>query len=414
MKTLARLGAGVLLSAGTLLAAQAPRGSARLPNGLRVEVAEDPGRPVMRIRLRLPVPPSPPGLATFALEAMERSGTGSHSRQSFVRALDHAGLSLVRTLEGGEAVWELVGPPQAFDTGLTLLADLVLRPLVEGATVERARLRLFRELQALTPAQRALGRARSRLGAAETSAPDEAFLARTSLAELEGFLRDLLRPGQGSLRVEGAVAETQARTAILLAFGAWPAAEDRRPGPPTAPPPPRLLLAPGTVPQAWLGLDLREAPSHLRALLPLLLDHRRPPGTSLEVLPWGLALRTGGPPLEALAALQAEVDALAERGPDPVALEHALRRLRAEAATLGLHPGRHGEVPVGTGALAPEQVAAALRAHLEPRFRSAVLVGLEPLAARTLALPAFGPAEAWDEGAGTFLPRPAAAEFLRR
>jgi hypothetical protein len=345
---------------------------------------------------------------------MERSGTGSHSRQSFVRAVDHAGLTLARTVEGGEVAWELVGPPQGFDTALTLLADLVLRPLVDGASVERARLRLYRELQALTPTQRALGRARSRLGAAELTAPDEAFLARTSLGELEGFLRDLLRPGRASLRVEGAVAEAQARTAIFLAFGAWPAAGDRRPGTVPDAPSPRLILAPGTAPQAWLGLDLRAAPSGLRALLPRLLGRRLPSGTSLEVLPWGLGLRAAGPPLETLAALQAEVDALVERGPGAPELEDALRRLRAEAATLGLHPAHASAGPGGIGALAPDDIAAELRTHLGPQSRTAVLVGLDPIATRTLALPDFGEAEVWNEAAGTFLPRGTAAEALRR
>lgn len=398
------------LAAG-LLGAQAPP-PARLPNGLALSVKEDFGRPLVRARLRLELPPRPAGLAAFALEAMEHSPTGSHSRGSFSRALDHAGLSLVRTLGSGTLTWELTGPPQSFDAGLALLADQVLRPQVDGTALERARLRLYRDLQAQSPAARALRRARAKLGAREGPLAEETLLTQAGQPEVEAFLRDALRPERAHLAIEGAVGASQARTAAFLAFGAWPAAAV--PGAPdTAPPAPaRLTLVPGNAPGAWMGVDLSGFPRAFLALLALAAPEAAPSGADLELHPGGFALRASGEALPAIRKLQSDLDTFARRGLTTEALETAKRRHAAGEVTLGLHPalsaaeGLAGEVQ----ALDVATFNALLREAFGPAHRHAVLVGLPPKEAAGPDLAFLGEAEVWVEARGAFLRRSAAAQ----
>jgi hypothetical protein len=382
-----------------------------LPNRLTLVVKEDFGRPVVRVRLRFDLPPRPLGLAAFSLDTLEHSATGSYSRGAFYRALDHAGLKLVRSLGPGTLTWELTGPPQAFDTGLGLLADQVLRPQLDGAALERARLHLYREAQALGPVARALQRARFRLGTLEGPLADEGLLVQTGQGDVEAFLRETLRPERARLTVEGPVGESQARTAAFLAFGTWqPPEATARPVP--APAPPRLTLAPAATPFAWVGVDLSGSPRAFRTLLALAAPETVRPGVEFELHPHGFALRRSGPPLAGLAGLQEDLDAFARQGLSPEVLARAKRRHAAREATLGLHPAL--EAPEGLGAEVQAMEAGTfhelLRKAFESANRHAVLGGLGPKEAADPSFAAFGEPEVWVEGRSAFLRSSAAAE----
>lgn len=398
----------LLLPAAGILAAQAPA-PFRLPNGLAISVREDLGRPLVRVRLRFDLPPRPAGLVAFALEALEHSATGSHSRAAFARTLDHAGLGLVRTLGPGTLSWELTGSPQAFDVGLALLADQALRPQVDGAALERSRLRLYRELQALSPAAQALQRGRVRLGTLEGPLADEILLAQSGQLDVEGFLREALRPERAHLSIEGAVGESQARTAAFLAFGTW-----TRGGAvaPVATPvdPVRLTLVPGGAPFAWVGVDLKESSPAFRALLALAAPLALRPGVDLEVHPLGFALRASGPPLETLRRIQEDLDAFARKGLDAGALEAAKRRHAAGEATLGLHPALPLSAGLGADVQAMDLASfnALLAKAFDLRARQAVLAGLGAKEQADPSLAPFGEPEVWVEGRGAFLRRSAA------
>jgi hypothetical protein len=409
-RLLAVASALVLFTAGAL-SAHGPR-TLVLPNRLTAIITEDLGRPVARARLRFALSPrrSPP--AAFALEVLDRSATGSHSRGSFDRALDHAGLSLRRSQDAGSVTWELVGPPQSLDTGLALLADQVMRLQLDGTAVERARLRLYRDLQGRSPSQRALLRTRARLGAAEGSPPDEALLSLTGEAEIEAFLRDLLRPGNALLSIEGALTESQASTAAFLHFGAWP----DRPGtgaPTQEPDAPRLTLVPGGASLAWLGLDLAGTPAAFRELLALAAPRTTSSGADLEVHPSGFALRrSGGNPLESLGSLQADLAGFAMKGLSAPQFEAAQRRHAAAEATLGLHPadaewrGAAGRaLSAEIAKLDLETFNGLLRKAFAGSHPHAVLVGLGTKAGTDPRLEAFGEPEVWFDAKGAFVRR---------
>lgn len=407
---------GLFLLPALAASAQGSR-SLVLPNHLEVLIEEDFGRPLVRARLRFQVPNRHPALLAFALEVLERSATGAHSRGSFNRALDHAGLALSRTSDAESVTWELVGPPQTLDTGLALLADQVLRPQIDGTAVERARVRLYRDLQSQNPAERAMLRARAKLGAPAGPPPDESLLSQTGEADLEAFLRDLLRPANAVLAIEGSVTEAQARTAAFLHFGTWP---DRPAASPPTPSevPARMTLVPGSAPQAWLGLDLSATPLAFRELLALATPRTSDSGSDLEILPDGFALqRIGGNPLQSLDELRADLENFAGKGLSPQQFDAAKRRHASAQATLGLHPATPVLQDLAAAALAAEIRAmdlpafnGILRKAFQGSHRHAVLVGLTPKDSADPRIEAFGEVEVWIEGKGTFVRRVYAAK----
>ncbi len=398
-------------SPALVLSAQSPRALV-LPNHLPVVITEDLGRPVARARLRFILPPQRSALAAFAMEVLDRSATGSHSRGSFDRALDHAGLSLRRSQDAGSVAWELVGPPQSLDKGLALLADQVMRLQLDGTAVERARLRLYRDLQGRSPSQRALLRARARLGAAEGPPPDEALLSLTGEAEIEAFLRELFRPRNAVLSIEGALTESQASTAAFLHFGTWPDRPAAGPVPPEAPAP-RLTLVPGGASLAWLGLDLAATPVAFRELLALAAPRTTSSGAELEVHPGGFALqRSGGNPLESLGSLQADLAGLAGKGLSAPQFEAAKRRYASAEATLGLHPADLELRGSAARALSAEIARmdletfnGILRKAFAGSHQHAVLVGLTTKDGTDPRLEPFGEPEVWFDAKGAFVHR---------
>jgi len=408
----------VLLLASPVVALMLPGQEARpsvLPNRLVLEVAEDLSRPLARATLRLSLPPEPAGregMAAFALETLERSAAGSHSRASFNRTLDHAGLILRRTLQPNHVVWELIGPPQALDAGLSLLADQILRPQVDGTAVERVRIRQARTLQTSAPGTRALQRARAALGAPSGGTVEEGFLSQVDQPEVEAFLRDLLRPDRATLRLEGAVAGSQARLAALHHFGTWPLPATGLPAP-IPDPPSRIRLVPGGASLAWLGVGLGDAAPAVREILALAAPESPLLGEGLEVLPEGLALRSAvDGPLAQLARLQARFDTLAEQGLTAEAFEAARRRHASQLAAWALHPAERARL--STDPVSAARAAAALdrqafntelRRLLAPSRRRVVLVGVEAAAAADQSLTPYGAVEVWDAARAAFVRR---------
>ncbi len=413
----------LLATLAGVLQAQDPR-AVTLPNRMRLVLRLDESLPLVRARLSLPLPPDRRSLAEFALEAVDRSATGGHSRAAFHRALDHAGLRLTRTLSGDRVVWELLAPPQGLDAGLALLADQVMRAQVDGGVLERVRLRIFRDLQDRSPAQRALVRAQARLGTGPNPPMDEALLTLSGQGEVDAVLRDLLRPEAALLEIQGAATESQARTAAWLQFGAW--SPGRAPGGGGVPAPgARLTLVPGGAALAWVGVDLGDAPREMRDLLGFALTAgvAPVPGATLERHRSGFAYRLqGGDPLANLEALGRHLDKLATEGLGPEAWAAARARYLAARTARGLHPGLPLDEAADAAeprirAMEPGGLDAALRKVLDPGRRLAVVGGLRPKDLADPRLSGFGPPEIWSEARGLFLGRdtpPGGAQPPRR
>ncbi len=344
------LAAVLLLTGAPRLAAQAPPRTFTLPGGLRVMLREDQGRLLFRARLRLALrpgdlPPGKEGLADLALRMMDRGEAGQLSPAAFDRALDEGGIRLTRTLSAGALTWELVSRSRDQDRALGLLANRVLRPVLDPATLEPERLACWRDQEAALASPDA--RLRTALGLDGPPPATEQGLGQLTFADLETFLRRVLRPERALLVLEGDLGLEQAKALVLLSLGTWTGAplapEPPVPAAPAAPPPVRIP-APGeplrveaaVPPPADLDPSLRDLVLLLLRNDPRLADLLAPdsPGGTLR-----FTLRAPGQQADAaLAALRDRLAALAGRGFTAADLDRA-RTAWAEAQRVRpLHP----------------------------------------------------------------------------
>ncbi|HEX9008998.1 MAG TPA: hypothetical protein VF804_01435, partial [Holophagaceae bacterium] len=191
------LGAALLLAGSPRLAAQPPVRTFTLPGGLRVVLREDQGRLLFRARLRLALhpgdlPAGKEGLATLALRMLDRGEAGQLPPAAFDRALDEGGIRLTRALSADALTWELVSRSRDQDRALGLLANRILRPVLDPAALEPERLACWRDQEAALASPEA--RLRSALGVAGPPAATEQGLGQLTFADLETFLRRVLRP----------------------------------------------------------------------------------------------------------------------------------------------------------------------------------------------------------------------------
>lgn len=372
-------GASVLMSA----AEPAPPGF-RLPSGLEVLVHPDAHRPLVRITLRLELPP---GLAEADLRllgaALARGGAGPHAGSSSRRPGRGEGHAWTFEARGTALIWSVLADSQDQEGAAELLAHAVIRPDLAGG---------WRELQAeaVEPAGGDAFRSGWTGEPAGWMAPEGATLGR-----LLALGRALLRPERATLRFQGDATLPQARQLALLQFGTW------RPGPadPLPDPVPRLagsriLLAPGPEGRALhAGFCLPPAPEGLQAAAEVLLAHRLA----------GLFDRSGGQLVHAralqpaedfpqvLRALLAEID---RRLAAPPGAED-LRILQEERATATLRqrlePSRAFKAPPDL--LSLERIAPLLAPAVVRERLRVLLEGAGPEDQTALAALGLGPVQ---------------------
>lgn len=391
--------AALLALAPALLQAQAPARRFTLPDGLRLSLREDPARTLFRVRLRVAlhpgdIPPGQEGLLQLALRMMDRGQAGHLGPTAFDRLLDEGGIQLTRRLSAQAITWELVCRNRDQDRALGLLADRILRPVLDPEALETERLACWQaETQALAEPQGALARA-LRLGG--PPAPTELGLGGLSFANLEAFLGRILRPDRAVLALEGDLSLEQAKALVMLSFGTWTASPAAPQTTPSAPPPtgsnPARLRLPGTAPRveaaapppADLAPALRDLARLWLAGNPPLAPYGLPPAPD-GTLRFRADPPAGSPASAALAALQSQIAQVLAAGVTPAALDQAKAAWAGTRQLRTLHPEAQLEAdvrdvlgeaarPEAVAAVTPEQLQAALRQWLAPSNLRWVLV----------------------------------------
>lgn len=395
--------AALLALAPPLLKAQAPARRFTLPDGLRVALREDPARTLFRLRLRVElrpgdIPPGQEGLLQLALRMMDHGQAGHLDPTAFDRLLDEGGILLTRRLSARAITWELVCRNRDQDRALGLLADRILRPVLDPEALETERLACWQdETRALATPHGALERA---LLPGGPPMPTELGLGRLSFANLESFLGRVLRPDRAVLALEGDLGLEQAKALVLLSFGTWtasPALPEERPRPSGAPHPahgsnPVTLSLPGAEPRAegaapppaGLPPALRDLARLWLAGCPPLAPYWLPPAPDGS-LRFRADASLGTPPSAALAALQTQITQVLAAGIAPAGLDQAKAAWAGTRQIRILHPeaqldaevrGLLGEeaLPDAVAAVTPDQLQAALRQWLAPSNLRWVLV----------------------------------------
>jgi zinc protease len=211
----------------------------RLANGLRLRIADLPGRPLVSASLILPVgatdePPEEAGATVLAARALSE-GTEHYDALGFVEASERLGASL-----HADAGWDAFSagvdvPASRLEPAMELLAELILRPTFPVGDVERLRdERLNDILQAKADPRR-----RAEEAFIDTiyapSAPyhrpsggtTETVAALTPDALRRAWQRGL-DPARATLVIGGDLTGQDVPALVERLFGSWVAAPDAR------------------------------------------------------------------------------------------------------------------------------------------------------------------------------------------
>ena len=396
MRSLGRAALTAALIAFPALA-QGPVQRFTLDNGLPVTLREEQGRPLFRVRLRLALhpgdlPPGKEGLVALALRMMDLGEAGHLGPTAFDRALDEGGIRLTRTLSADAITWNLVSRGRDQDRALGLLADRVLRPILDPSALESQRLACGQDQkEVLASPEASLCAA---LGLDGPSAATEKSLSLLTFKDLQDFLRRVFRPDRAILALEGDLGPEQARALVLLSFGTWTGGTL----PPATTPPQATAPVPSLAPVARIAAS--GAPLRVEAAAPppeglhpalwdlaVLLLHDDPalaPATMTAPAEPGTPLRftLAAPPAgltadRALAALRDRLGHLRRRGYTEADLARAKAAWTAGRQVQALHPQAllADDVLAVAGRLAqPADVAAATLEGLN----GAMLLWLDP------------------------------------
>lgn len=390
------------LLATTTLLAQPRAHTFTLPNGLRVVHLEDRERPLVRVSLLLRVlpsdtPPGRPGLALLAGRML--TGPGGPRTEAVDRDLEAAGIRLETASTPEGITWKLAARNREQDRAMGLLAELVLRPVLNPQHLAACRADCMKDLfqRGVAPGDRL----REALAWDPADRPTEATLLAIGPEDLATFQQRVFRPERATLILHGDLGLEQAKRLIILNFGSWPAGAPTPAAPPATPPkpPPQpvLILRPGPALRlqalAPLPGDLRPASATLLNLLvpgdPLLAPLRATwEGAGITFTLDATA--TGG--REAWSLFFGRLAALTQRGFTPADLDRARRIWGATLSLDALDPDGQlaralaGRTPTreALAALTLQELNEDLRRCLEP---TQLRVGAVGPAAALEALP---------------------------
>jgi len=403
VKTLCLAGLGVLT-----LQAQQPAQTFTLPNGLRVVHLEDHERPLVRVLLHQDLQPGDTpaghgGLAALALRLLDRSDAGDLKATDYVRLLDGAGIQVDRTLRPGALEWRLVARSRDQDRALGLLADRVLRTVLDPQLLEFQRLACWQEELRLQASPRAT--LRQALTPDPGLRPTLQGLAAISLEDLLAFKAKVFRPERAVLVLHGDLGLEQAKRLVMLSLGSWTAPRFVAPDPHPLPAPAAetmpLAVAsrePGR-PAQTLAQALIQPPAGLAPEVAALLGLLVPGDPAALPVQVGMedsclvAALDAGPGESAPALwsrLTAHLEALRQRGFTQADLDRAKAAWPARLSLESLDPERQmttaldqalgrGVAPDQLQAVSLEALNTGLRRWLDPAgYRGGVTGAPEP------------------------------------
>jgi zinc protease len=216
----------------------------QLPNGLQVVVVTQSEQPAVSLRLIVRAgsahdPASKPGVAALLTSVLDQ-GTATMSAQELADTIDTVGGQL-RTGIGRDLLWaNVVVMKDGFGLGTGLLADVIRRPALAEAEVERQRQLTLSALRVSQQSPEYLANVlidRLVYGASPYGAPGNGTsetVASITRDDLVSFHRLHFTPNNCLLAVVGDVTTDEALKTVTRAFGDW----ERREPPPFEPPPP--------------------------------------------------------------------------------------------------------------------------------------------------------------------------------
>jgi len=327
---------------------------------------------------------------------MDRGLAGHLRPADFDHALDDGGIRLTRTLTAGAITWDLVSRGRDQDRAMGLLADRVLRPVLDPSVLEPQRLACWRDEQEVLASPEA--RLRDALGLDGPPPATEQSLGLLTFKDLETFLRRVFRPDRALLALEGDLGREQAKALVLLSFGTW-TGEPLPPEPASAQTPQASPApAPARIPAPGAPLRIEAAAPVTADLSPalhdlLLLLLRNDPALAPVRLatpaepesPLRFTLTADQRADAALATLRDRLDRLRRRGYAQVDLDRAKAAWAGGQQVRSLDPqtllADDGRAFEGRLALAPEVAATSLAA-----LNGALLRWLDPARLRWAVL----------------------------
>lgn len=220
-----------------------------LPNGAVLLVSEQRNLPLVLVKVVLDGgsrrdPAGKPGLAHLTADLVTE-GSATRSAQQIKDQIDFIGASLDADAEQDYAVVSLQVLRKDLDTGLDLLADVLLRPALRPDELARRREAVLATLRSqeddpTTVAQKAFQR--TLFGDTPYGHPVEGTtesVAALSRADIQRFYATYYRPAGAAIVVVGDVSTDEVRAALQRALGSWDGA-----------PPPPFVYPPFTPPAA--------------------------------------------------------------------------------------------------------------------------------------------------------------------
>lgn len=203
----------------------------KLPNGAALLVSEQRNLPMVLVRVVLDAgarrdPQAKAGLANLTADLLTE-GTSTRSAQQIKDAIDFIGGSLQTSADTDYAVASLQVLRKDLDTGLALLADVLLHPAFKADELARRREAVLASIRAqqddpTTVAQKAFQQAL--YGDTPYGHPDEgteAALPRITRADVQAFFKRHYGPSSAGVVVVGDISSVEVRDRFGKAFGAW-------------------------------------------------------------------------------------------------------------------------------------------------------------------------------------------------
>ncbi len=227
--------AALALGLSPMAAPAAPLGprvtTATLSNGAALLVSEQRNLPLVLVRIVLDAgsrrdPTGRGGLANLTAELLTE-GTETRSAEQIKEAIDFIGASLGAGADQDFAIASLQVLRKDLDTGLDLLADVLLHPAFAAEEVARRREAVLAAIRAeeddpTSVAQKAFQRAL--FGDTPYGHPVEGTaesVATLDRSPVRQFYQQYYRPGGAAVVVVGDVDADEARRAVERALGAW-------------------------------------------------------------------------------------------------------------------------------------------------------------------------------------------------
>ncbi len=266
----------VLLASALFLQAQPRVQEFTLPNGLQVLHLEDHEHPLLRARLYLrlesgDVPAGRQGLPLLFDRLFDHAETADLKAGELDRILEDSGIQLTQCPEVGGFTWRLVARSLDQDRAMGLLADRLLRTLIDPSNLEAQRLACRRLLE--RPEGSPHAQLRQALIQDPASRPTLNSLNAIKLEDLLAFRAKVFRPDRATLILHGDLGLEQAKRLVLLSLGSWTAQPTLSPGkpPPSSPastPSPSTPVDAPRIPAPGAGIRVQAVASQPADLAP--------------------------------------------------------------------------------------------------------------------------------------------------